>query len=86
LLNQKIILFVYQTNIDSLEDYKENILWSVERSEYMIKNFNQKMEKDLRLKNLIKYPIINEETLYYTIMRFPNGEYQTNIIEEMRKN
>jgi len=77
--------FVYQTNIDSLQDYKENILWSVERSEYMNKNFNKKMEKDIRLKNLIKYPIINEETLYYTLMQFPNGEYQTNIIKEVKK-
>jgi len=74
---------LYQTNIDSVEECKENILWSLERMQHLNENFTKEMKKEKRLAELLQYPIINDETLYYTIMQFPSGEYQTTIIEEM---
>jgi hypothetical protein len=39
-----------------------------------------KIQQMISFKKFITKPIINEITLYYTIMQFPSCDYQTTII------
>jgi hypothetical protein len=68
LFGEKLI----QTNIDSENDTSQNILYSSERialTKKLLNNNNNNFESNEDLLNTLnKYPIINEETVYITLL------------------
>lgn len=72
--------FVVQTNCDQ-NKISPDILYSVERRNNVTKLFTNNTFKhiDELLINILKYPVINNETIYYCVMDPMNGVHVTTI-------
>lgn len=76
--------YLVQTNIDwSNQDPRDNILWSLERQKYVRDNLSQihgqSFDPDRIWEFASKWPILNDDTIYATLMSPTNNTYQNKL-------